>query len=60
MLGGTQHKKPGALDHFIDKQSEQVVSKLKNVSEKIVFSLEDFYAVLQEAYRSRRVESVSL
>ena len=34
------------IDHYIDKTSEEVVSKLKNITEKVVFSLEDFYSSL--------------
>lgn len=35
------------------------MSKLSNITEKAVFTLEDFYCVLQEAFRNRRIESVS-
>ena len=48
------------MDHYIDKTSEEVVSKLKNITEKVVFTLEDFYSVLQEAFKNRRIESVSM
>lgn len=34
------------VDHYIDRESEEVVSKLKNITEKVVFTLEDFYSVL--------------
>jgi hypothetical protein len=34
------------VDHFIDRESEEVVSKLKNITQKVVFTLEDFYSVL--------------
>ena len=37
-----------------------MVSRLKSVSEKAVFSLEDFYSVLQEAFKNRRIESANL
>jgi len=42
-MGGTQKV---SVDHYIDKGSEEVVSKLKNITEKIIFTLEDFYSVL--------------
>lgn len=48
------------IDHYIDKESEEVVSKLTNITEKVVFTLEDFYSVLQEAFKNRRIESVSM
>mmetsp|Transcript_30795 Transcript_30795/g.30291 ORF Transcript_30795/g.30291 Transcript_30795/m.30291 type:complete len:137 (+) Transcript_30795:680-1090(+) len=48
------------VDHYIDKESEEVVSRLKNITEKVVFTLEDFYSVLQEAFKNRRIESVSM
>jgi hypothetical protein len=48
------------VDHYIDKNSEEVVSKLKNINEKVVFTLEDFYSALQEGFKIRRVESVSM
>jgi len=34
------------VDHVIDKKSDEVVSKLRNVTEKVVLNLEDFYSVL--------------
>ena len=33
---------------------------MANITEKVVFTLEDFYSVLQEAFKNRRIESVSL
>lgn len=48
------------IDHYIDKQSDEVVSKLKNLTEKVVFSLEDFYVILQEAFKQRRLESTNV
>ena len=36
------------------------MSKLKNITEKVVMSIEDFYSVLQEAFKNRRVESVNV
>eukprot|EP00347_Sterkiella_histriomuscorum_P021720 403333001 len=53
----TTHK--AQVNHFIDKETKEVVSKLSNISEKAIFNLEDFYSVLQEAYKNRRLESVS-
>ena len=47
------------VDHFMDKQSQEVVCKLKNLTEKIVLNIEEFYSVLQEAFKNRRIESVS-
>jgi len=62
LLGGTGSR--GAprvqVEHYIDRDSEEVVSKLKNITEKIVFSLEDFYAVMQEAFKTRRMESAAM
>ena len=43
----------------MDKQSQEVVCKLKNLTEKIVLNIEEFYSVLQEAFKNRRIESVS-
>lgn len=48
------------VDHYIDKANKEVVSKLKNITEKVVFTLEDFYSVLQEAFKNRRIESVNM
>ena len=47
------------IDHFIDNKSQEVVAKLRNITEKVVLNLEDFYSVLQEAFKNRRIESVS-
>ena len=46
-------------EHFVDKQTQEVVCKLKNLTEKIVLNIEEFYSVLQEAFKNRRIESVS-
>lgn len=34
------------IDHLIDKKSEEVITKLRNVTEKVVLNLEDFYSGL--------------
>ena len=47
------------MEHFVDKQSQEVVCKLKNLTEKVVLNIEEFYSVLQEAFKNRRIESVS-
>jgi len=36
-----------------------VISRIKNISEKVILNLEDFYSSLQEAFKNRRIESVS-
>lgn len=35
-----------ALDHMIDPRSEEVVSKIRNLNERVILTLEDFYNVL--------------
>ncbi|CDW80672.1 kinesin motor domain containing protein [Stylonychia lemnae] len=47
------------VDHVIDPKTQEVVSRLKNITEKIILNLEDFYSLLQEAFKNRRIESVS-
>ena len=47
------------VDHYQDKHSNEVVSRLKNLTEKVVLNIEEFYSVLQEAFKNRRIESVS-
>lgn len=48
LLNGTSSsfKQKVSIDHYIDKETEEVVSKIKNITEKVVFTLEDFYGVL--------------
>ena len=46
LLSVAQRANRVQIDHYIDKESEEVVSKLKNINEKVVFTLEDFYSVL--------------
>jgi len=58
LSGSTRANSRVQLEHYIDKETEEVVSRLKNITEKVVFSLEDFYSVLQEAFKARRLESV--
>lgn len=36
------------------------MSRLKNITEKVVFTLEDFYSVLQDGFKNRRVESLNM
>ncbi|CDW75105.1 low quality protein: centromere-associated protein e [Stylonychia lemnae] len=48
------------VSSYIDNETKEVVSKLANVTEKAIFNLEDFYSVLQEAFKNRRLESVSM
>jgi hypothetical protein len=43
---GAAKRDRAQVDHYIDKECEEVVSKLKNITEKVVFTLEDFYSVL--------------
>jgi hypothetical protein len=45
-VNNKRHSPSVKLEHYIDKDSEEVVSKLKNITEKVVFTLEDFYSVL--------------
>ena len=57
---GTPHassSKRIRLEHFLDDSREDVVSKLKNVTERVVPSLEDFHAVLKEVFKSRKYEA---
>ena len=35
------------------------MGKLRNISEKVVLNQEDFYTILQQAFHSRRLESVN-
>lgn len=48
LLNGTNNpsNKKVSIDHYIDKETDEVVSKIKNITEKVVFTLEDFYGVL--------------
>ena len=57
LLSPSLRAKNPKVDHYIDRESEEVVSKLNNLTEKVVFTLEDFYSVLQDAFKKRRIES---
>ena len=39
------------LEHFIDNDSNSVVSKLTNLNERLILCTEDFYNVMADAYR---------
>ena len=57
---GTPHassSKRIRLEHFLDDSREDVVSKLKNVTERVVPSIDDFHTVLREIFKSRKYEA---
>lgn len=56
-------QRPGTrvkLEHYIDPQSQQVVAKFTNMSERIVLTLEHYYAIVQDAFKERRAISMKL
>ena len=50
-LLATQPGQKVKIDHYIDPNSQQVVSKFSNMSEKVVLTLEHYYAIVQDAFK---------
>ena len=47
-------------EHYIDPSSQQVVSKFVNMTEKIVLNLEQYYSLVQDAFKERKSISMKL
>ena len=60
LLCSKSQKKNVKLEHYIDPQSQQVVSKFTNMTEKLVLSLEQYYALIQDAFKERKLVSMRL
>lgn len=58
LLGQSQHKV--RLEQYIDRQSQQVVSRFVNISEKLILNLEQYYSAMQQAFKERKSISVKL
>ena len=52
MLG--QSPKKVKVEHYIDKESQQVVSKMVGLSERIIVTLENYYQAMQDALKERK------
>jgi len=60
LLSAKSSKKNVKLEHYIDQATSQVVTKFSNMTEKLVLSLEQYYAVIQDAFRERKTVSMRL
>ena len=48
------------MECYIDPSSQQVVSRFANMTERLIFSTEHYYAVTQEAFKERKSISMRL
>ena len=56
----TQDQNPiPSIEHYIDQGSNQVVSRLVNLNERLVLCSEDFYIAIADAYRYRKELSLN-
>ena len=46
LLSSKATKKTVKVEHYIDQGSQQVVTKFTNMTEKLVLSLEQYYALI--------------
>ena len=46
LLSTKSAKKSVKVEHYIDQGSQQVVTKFSNMTEKLVLSLEQYYALI--------------
>lgn len=47
-------------EHYIDPSTQQVVSKFVNMTERLILNLESYYAMVQDAFKERKVISMKL
>ena len=43
-----------SIEHYIDQGSNQVVSRLVNLQERLILCSEDFYIAIADAYKYRK------
>lgn len=59
-LLSTKSGKKVKRESYIDPASQQVVTKFVNMTERLVFNLENYYTMVQDAFKERKVISVKL
>lgn len=59
-LLSTKSGKKVKRESYIDQHSQQVVSKFVNMTERLVLSLEQYYALVQDAFKERKTISMKL
>lgn len=47
-------------ESYIDPYSQQVVSKFTNMTQRVVLSLEQYYSLVQDAFKERKMISMKL
>mmetsp|Transcript_28628 Transcript_28628/g.35464 ORF Transcript_28628/g.35464 Transcript_28628/m.35464 type:complete len:120 (+) Transcript_28628:1317-1676(+) len=60
LLSSKAAKKTVKVEHYIDQASQQVVTKFTNMTEKLVLNLEQYYALIQDAFKERKTVSMKL
>ena len=59
-LLSTKSGKKVKREHYIDPQTQQVVSRFINMSERLVLNLEQYYSMIQDAFKERKTISMKL